>query len=386
VTDLRGITWDHVRGWGGLRAASDAYEREQGVRVTWETRSLQAFADQPIDQLGGYDLIVLDHPSVGDTVVRGALVPLDLYLDDATMREQSEGSVGRSFESYSWEGHQWALAVDAAAQVAAVRPDLLDAIGERSPTTWNGWLELGNACRRRDRWIAMPAIPVDATCSFLAACVAFGAEPFAERGRVVEPSVGREALGMLRAIIQVAHPASLTWDPPQTFAHMGAHDDVVGCPLAFGYVNHATHALAPHALRFGPVPSAPEGIPRGTLGGAGLAISSSSAAPDAACRYAAYVAGGLVQRTTYVRGGGQPGHRAAWTDPDVNVANGSFFADTLSALDAAYLRPRSAGSIAFQSRAGEVVHAYLRDGGDAAATLRALDALADEFITEQVER
>ena len=65
MIELRGTTWDHPRGWGGTRATADAFTRERAdVRVTWETRSLQAFADHPIGELAAtYDLIVLDHPS-----------------------------------------------------------------------------------------------------------------------------------------------------------------------------------------------------------------------------------------------------------------------------------------------------------------------------------
>ena len=32
MVELRGVTWDHVRGYGGLRAAADAY-REDVVSV-----------------------------------------------------------------------------------------------------------------------------------------------------------------------------------------------------------------------------------------------------------------------------------------------------------------------------------------------------------------
>jgi multiple sugar transport system substrate-binding protein len=386
VTELRGITWDHVRGWSGLRAAALAYERERGIRVTWDTRPLRAFAERPADELATYDLIVLDHPSIGGAVARAALVPLDVHLDETILREQAAGTVGRSFESYTWEGHQWALPVDATAQVTAVRPDLLGALDEDVPTTWDGWRSLAAVCRRRDLWITIPAIRVDAICAFLAACVAHGSEPFAEDGRVVEPGAGREALRTLRAVIEVAHPASLTSNPPAAFQHMSRHDDVVGCPLAFGYVNHATPGFAPHELRFAPGPAGDDGTGRGTLGGAGIAVSSSSTSREAAVSFAAYVTSPEVQRTIYVEAGGQPGHRAAWTDGAVNHATGSFFADTLAALDAAYLRPRAPGFLSFQDRAGGLVQAYLRQGGDVQSVLRGLDEIARDCMPMRVER
>jgi hypothetical protein len=42
-------------------------------------------------------------------------------------------------------------------------------------------------------------------------------------------------------------------------------------------------------------------------------------------------------------------------------------------MDAAYLRPRDAGFIAFQDAAGDIVHAWLRDGGDAGTVLSLLE-------------
>jgi multiple sugar transport system substrate-binding protein len=154
---------------------------------------------------------------------------------------------------------------------------------------------------------------------------------------------------------------------------MSERDDVAYCPLAFGYVNYATPGFASHALRFAPGPAGADGVPRGTLGGAGVAVSSASKHIDAACRFAAFVATPAIQRGPYVAGGGQPAHRAAWTDPDVNDRTGGFFTDTLVALDVAYLRPRHSGFTAFQERAGALVHAWLREGGDARSAVDALD-------------
>jgi multiple sugar transport system substrate-binding protein len=81
-----------------------------------------------------------------------------------------------------------------------------------------------------------------------------------------------------------------------------------------------------------------------------------------------------VQRGPYVDGGGQPGHRSAWTDERANAATGGFFADTLAAVDAAFLRPRHDGFLSFQDEAGRAVHAVLRGELPPASALRRLDA------------
>jgi multiple sugar transport system substrate-binding protein len=133
-------------------------------------------------------------------------------------------------------------------------------------------------------------------------------------------------------------------------------------------------------VRFAPGPSGDDGVPRGTLGGAGLAVSAHSRSAGAAIEYARFVAGAKTQRTVFFEGGGQPGHRAAWTDPAVNASSSGFFADTLPALDAAWLRPRYDGVLEFQERGGELINSWLRDGGEANAVLDALDTWYSESM------
>jgi multiple sugar transport system substrate-binding protein len=387
TTLLRGITWDHVRGLGGLQATAAAYATVRPeVRVEWTARSLQAFADQPVDELARrFDLVHLDHPAVGEAVARGCLVPLDEHLDGATLTVQAKGGVGRSAESYVWEGHRWALATDAAAQVAAYRPDLLRRAGVGVPRTWPEALAAADALRRAGLWAAMAAIPVDAVCAFLAVCAALGETPFSA-GQVVTRRTGRSALALLAAFLERCHPDSLDWNPPRLLEHMASADDVAWCPLAFGYVNYARPGFRDHPVLAAAPPAGGAGVPRGTLGGAGLAVSAHSAAVAEAVAYAAYVAGPEVQRTLYVQGGGQPGHRSAWTDEAVNAAAGGFFRDTLGTLDAALLRPRHDGFLGFQAAAGDLVHGFLRGGGDPDRVLAGLEAAWQASRHEPAER
>ena len=87
-----------------------------------------------------------------------------------------------------------------------------------------------------------------------------------------------------------------------------------------------------------------------------------------------------MQRGLWVAAGGQPGHRAAWLDPEADRLTDGYHADTLSALDEAWLRPRHDGYIPFQDEAGHVVHAYLREGGDPLAVLDDLDRLYHQSL------
>jgi multiple sugar transport system substrate-binding protein len=126
MIELRGITWDHPRGYQPLAASAEPYTAASGVRVTWEKRSLKEFGDSPLDVLAeDYDLLIIDHLHVGMAADAGCLLPLDTCLAPDVLAILAQQSAGPSHASYTDAGHQWALAVDAAMQASAYRPDLL---------------------------------------------------------------------------------------------------------------------------------------------------------------------------------------------------------------------------------------------------------------------
>jgi multiple sugar transport system substrate-binding protein len=94
--------------------------------------------------------------------------------------------------------------------------------------------------------------------------------------------------------------------------------------------------------------------------------------------YAEFVASPRIQSTLYAYSGGQPGYRTAWLDADLNAASNNFFANTLATLDAAWVRPRFPGFIAFQDAASNLVHHYLAHGG---AESEVLSKMNDALIT-----
>jgi hypothetical protein len=94
-------------------------ETHPGTDITWVKRSLQEFADYPIAKLAeSYDLLVLDHPFMGHVAKHRMLLPLDEHLSPAFLSEQERNSVGVSHPSYFYDGHHWALAIDAATPVS----------------------------------------------------------------------------------------------------------------------------------------------------------------------------------------------------------------------------------------------------------------------------
>ena len=188
AVELRGVSWDHPRGHDCMVAAAEAYRAvAPDVRIVWETRSLQAFADFPVQTLAErYDLLVIDHPFAGFAAANGCLLPLDKYLDAAFLAEQAANSVGPSHRSYHYGGHQWGLATDAAGHVSAYRPDLIAEVGGL-PRTWDDALALAEKQRGAGRaQVANPLIPIDALMSFCSICAALDAPPYQEPERVVD--------------------------------------------------------------------------------------------------------------------------------------------------------------------------------------------------------
>ncbi len=90
--------------------------------------------------------------------------------------------MGASHASYAHGGHQWALAHDAAAQVAAYRPDLL----ATPPRTWTEVLELARTGR-----VLWPAKPIDAFSSLCTLAAHQGARPPVGPGTYLPAGGGR---------------------------------------------------------------------------------------------------------------------------------------------------------------------------------------------------
>ena len=340
MAKLRGLAWDHVRCWGPLDASVVPYRAAHpGLEIEWDRRSLYEFGEGAIDPvLAQYDLVVFDHPFVGE-IARGHLtVPFDDHLDAAQRTAFERDSVGKSWQSYGMDGRQWALPIDAACQVASYRPDLLAAYGA-VPRSHAEVLDLGRRLRKDGKWLGLPLVPTDAMCLLLTLGDPAGdADEFIARDRV------EHAIGQLRELAELSHPASPQWNPIRCYDHMIANDDVVYVPFAFGYVNYASRTSEPH-LRFAdaPTPSAAGAL----LGGAGIGVSAQSKHREAAIDYAMFLCSPQTQRGDYVAAGGQPGSLSAWQDDAVNAATRNFFADTLRTIQASYLRPTHHGFIAF---------------------------------------
>ncbi len=340
MATLRGLAWDHRRCWGPLDASvADYGARHPELDIVWDRRSLYEFGEAALEGvLAAYDLIVFDHPFIGEIAQGGLMVPLDGHLSDEELAHFAANSVGKSWQSYEAGGQHWALPIDAACQVASYRPDLLSVYGD-APASHDEVVALGRRLRRDRKWLGLPWIPTDAMCLLLTL-----SSPKADGDDFIDRAAVERAIAQLRELVALSHPKSREWNPIRCYDHMIANDDVVYVPFAFGYVNYASRPEERH-LRFTNIPTANSA--GGLLGGAGIGVSARSKHRSAAIDYARYLCSADYQRGAYVTAGGQPGSLAAWQDDGVNRVSRDFFRDTLATIQASYLRPTHSGFLTF---------------------------------------
>jgi len=380
---LKGLTWDHPRGYAPLVGGAPEYERQHpGITIHWDRRTLREFGEAPIEQyLGRYDLLIVDHPFVGFAAVHEALVDLASSLSEAEKLRFAADSVGPSWESYWYGGGLWALPLDAATLVASYRPELLLALSPAVPDTFENVLELGKKARRAGKYIVVPACPTDAISLFFTLSANLGYPIPEERDLFVDDSVAVEVLDRLHALIVLAHPSSVEWNPIQAYDFMTSGSDAVYCPYGFGYSNYSRVGNSAR-LKFTNAPAAGQRGCAGTmLGGTGVAVSKLSAHQSDAIVYAKWLVSPEHQRGTYFREGGQPASLAAWTDSSVNAAADGFFSGTLQTLQTAYLRPRFDGFVRFFEAAGIEINCCLRGEVKDDALIRWLN---EHYATQRV--
>ena len=366
--ELKGITWGHSRGYTPLVAASQRFnELYPEIDITWKKRTLQEFADFPIEKLvESYDLLIIDHPWVGCAAATQCVLPLDHYLSGTYLQDQLKYSTGYSHQSYQYGGHQWALAIDAATPVASYRKDLLLRHGTPVPDIWEEVIAMADMGR-----VAVPAIPIDLLMNFYMLCIAFGHEPFLNEEEVTDKQTGLKVLDAMRSLWSRVNPEMFDCNPIAVAERMSSTDDYWYCPFAYGYSNYSRKGYAKYLLHYTDIvrfETAGSRL-RSTLGGTGLSVSAFCKHKAQALQFAEWIVSENIQTTLYVEHGGQPGYGKAWEDENVNRNTNNYFMETLPALERAYVRPRYNGYLHFQDNAGIPLWDYLKHGGNAGQVL-----------------
>lgn len=377
---LKGITWNHTRGFLPMVATAQRFsELNPDVEIYWEKRSLQDFADNSIENLAQrFDLMVIDHPWTGFGAKTEVIVPLSEHLPSDYVEDQKQNSVGKSFESYVFDGKLWALPIDAATPVAAARLDILEKNGLKVPETYEELIELA-----KKGFVAFAVIPIDVLMSFYMFCCSLGTEPFQNEKEVIPTEIGIKALKMFRELAQLINPENFDRNPIKVYEAMVNTDNIAYCPFAYGYSNYSRDSYSRKLLHFFDLVKINNQPMISTLGGTGLAISSFSKHIPEALKYTEFTGSSAIQQGIFTDNGGQPGYLKAWGNKRLNHLTQHYFENTLPALTRAFLRPRYFGHMFFQDHAGTIVRDYLMKGGNEAAVLETMNALYRDSLNKK---
>jgi multiple sugar transport system substrate-binding protein len=377
---LNGITWGHSRGITPLLAASRSYaELHPDIEIKWKKRTLQEFADFPIEKLTEeYDLLIIDHPWVGCAAATKCVLPLNEYLSKEYLEDQLINSVGYSHPSYNYKNAQWALAIDAATPAASYRKDQFEKNKITLPQTWEDVLALAKAGK-----VAVPAIPIDLLMNFYSFCIAHGKEPFQNLDEVIDVETGVQAIETMKEFYSLVDKKMFSCNPIAVAEIMSTTDDHWYCPFAYCYSNYSRAGYAKNLLHYTGVVSFNGNKLRTTIGGTGLAVSAFSNHKKIALDFTSWIVSREIQRTLYVQHGGQPGHRSAWTDDEANRLTHNFFKNILPMMDNGYVRPRYNGYLYFQDQAGIPLQKCLIENGDPGKALNEMNKIYRQSIAHK---
>lgn len=362
----RGLTWDHPRGANTLIAAVDRWPgAHTGPLIDWKTQPLEGFESHPISDLcAQYDLIVLDHPHIGEAIAGNCLQPIGTLFEPAALSALEADTIGPCYASYHMSDRLWALPLDAATQVMACREDLL---ANEPPKTWQAVEELSETTGR----VALSLAGPHAFLTLLS--IASGLQPdtdLRDGDDWFDRDIICEAYGRFKRLATRSPAAALPLNPIGILEAMSTGSDIVLCPLIYGYVNYAAGDPG-HRIRFCDAPvDRQDGLPGSILGGTGIGISRRCTVTRELKDHLRWLMAPDTQRRFIPDRDGQPSNRDAWRDPRVNTNWGNFYAATTATIEAARIRPRHDGYIAFQKRASD----YLRQ------------AVFADITSEQAER
>jgi multiple sugar transport system substrate-binding protein len=366
------MTWSDPRGYDPLAAASATFrERHPDVDIVWDKRSLQGFESTPVEELAEtYDLIIIDHPHVGAVVEKNCLLPIDQFAAEDTLARLFAETVGKSYQSYFYKGHQWALPVDAACQVQAIRPDLIAAPVKSFADV---------IAEAKDGRVVWPLLAPHVLMSFFSLLANSGAPFPVTKGTAVDPKPALDVIAAMATLADLVDPACFKMDPIAALDALCEGSTFALCPYVYLYAPYARANYRAHRIAFHDMPSLGTSGPLGSaLGGTGIAVSSQTTDPDLCVAFALWVASADIQRGLYATHNGQPGNAVAWGDAAVNASVGSCYSNTRMTHEAAWLRPRHNGYMAFQEEASQTLLDALTGKTSPQTALMALQTRFDE--------
>jgi multiple sugar transport system substrate-binding protein len=348
-----GLTWDHPRGYRALEAAM---ARETHPPIVWRRQPLEGFESHPIADLAAQnDLLVLDHPHLGEAVATNCLLPLERFFEPSEIEEWNRGSIGSAMASYRWAGEHYALPLDVAAQVMARDPQIS---ADAAPDTWDDVVRLAET-----RAVAPSLAGPHAIVTFFSICLSIDSALALDE--LVDDGVGVAAVEILRRLAARAPSGSVNLNPIGLLEALAKGDELALVPLVFGYVNYSKPGFRSGRVAFSNAPRMVAAGRRGSvLGGTGIGVTARARPDRALLDHLRWLMSPGAQSGFIPEFEGQPSARAAWRSPEVNAPVADFYQGTAETIEHAWVRPRFDGYVAFQNAASEALRNGLAKGDD----------------------
>lgn len=358
-----GLTWDHPRGYDALaQAEKQVNAGRTDALLHWSKQPLEGFESAPIAELAGeHDLLVLDHPHIGEAVANDCLHPLeDLYSTDQIEAWKAQ-SIGPSFASYHWQNRTWALPLDVATQVMVRRADTV-------PFAPRNWDEVVDLAAKQP--VAQSLAGPHALLTLFSTVAGMGGHVGGDA--LLADDLAKQALATMHRLYALRPKGSERLNPIGLSEAL-ARGQIALVPLLFGYVTYAKAGA--EQLTFSDTIGVQQPGTGGVLGGTGIAFCKHSTPTQELLDHIAWLMHPQTQRAMMPAHGGQPSARSAWQDRAVNEAWGGFYIDCAKTAENALLRPRFDGYIAFQTQASARIRQALEMGEDETTTAQALRVL-----------
>ncbi|MCD4511757.1 carbohydrate ABC transporter substrate-binding protein [Brucella pseudogrignonensis] len=351
---LIGLTWDHPRGYNALAAA--AIHNETSVKINWKKQPLEGFESSPIaDLCARYDLVVLDHPHLGEAIESNCLLPLEEIFEASELVKLVGTSIGPSARSYAMNGNHWAVPLNAATQVSAWRCDLIEPC-----VSGFCWDDISNLSAETGK-VALSLAGPHALLSYFSILASMGKPADPDCEILIDEQGGRDAYELMVELAQRTPRNAIDLNPIGILEHMSINSDIAMCPLIYGYVNYADRSkVVGQRISFSNAPAwSKGGMPGSTLGGTGIAVSRRCPITPQLKAHLLWLMSEAVQTKFIPHHQGQPSSESAWADVSLDHEWSDFYSSTFESVSHAYVRPRYNGYISFQTNGSQYLRASL---------------------------
>ncbi|MBD1555849.1 hypothetical protein HC752_02710 [Vibrio sp. S9_S30] len=332
---IKGLTWDHPRGYQALQSS---LKWAHCPLEQWDVQPLSGFEETPLHKLADlYDLLVIDHPHLGQAIESDCLQPLDAHLSPLWLEGLKDRCIGKTAHSYWLDNHCWALPLDASSQIMAYRSESRD-----TTLAINGWLDLLRTQSRFQLCLAGP----HATLQLLALSLAVGSSG-PNNHQFMSTHDGVEAVDLMKSLFLASVAPSTFLNPIEILDALSNTSKFDLCPFVYGYVNYSQ---TPATVE---VCAPPNNV--SILGGTGIAITKKCHISNELLLYLKKLLSSDIQNTFIPKHAGQPSFKSAWRNTEVNQQVNHFYRHAYATVDNAYLRPRHTGYIEFQDRAAQLI-------------------------------